>query len=484
MALGRISVKVGMKGKALPHSKYILREDNYAKKNNKIEKLEHIQHGNMPAWAEHDPKIFWQMADLHERKNGSTYREHIITLPRELNESQRLSLVQDWIKQEIGEKYAYSFAIHNPIAMDGKEQPHCHLMFSERLLDGIERDPEQFFKRFNSKNPEKGGAKKDNTGLMDSVRKTLIKEQRNRWEVLCNEHLAKAYEYIPEPPPEINMRNWKAKGLDQKPINLTMKELRDPNIRQSYIDRLATKRNYEQAQEELEDAKIDYYTAPPPAPLKPKAPTPFDRPPQPGPNKHPNKKEIKEEWRPKTTTQPQTDIMPPPPPIAPPVAGSQGVALPMRKAGSFAEQVTQQPTPEQLEKLKQLKRATAPADSAIYVVDTATGERQKIALNSREIIGKLADLDRTDPNALIVVQTPSKEVVNRLEKTIAEHGKDERYIVIFGDENVNAKQAQQDSIKRINAIRNVLNSDSSPGPTSTDPAPTPAPKPSPRRYRP
>lgn len=481
MALGRISIKVGMKGKALPHSKYILREDNYAKKNNKIEKLEHIQHGNMPAWAEHDPKIFWQMADLHERKNGSTYREHIISLPRELNESQRLSLVQDWIKQEIGEKYAYSFAIHNPVAMDGKEQPHCHLMFSERLLDGIDRDPEQFFKRYNSKNPEKGGAKKDNTGLMDSVRKTLIKEQRNRWEVLCNEHLAKAYEYVPEPPPEIDMRNWKAKGLDQKPINLTMKELRDPNIRQSYIDRLATKRNYEQAQEELEDAKIEYYTAPPPAPLKPKAPTPFDRPPQHGANKHPNKKEIKEEWRPKTT-QPQTDIMPPPPPIAPPLAGSQGVALP--KAGSFVEQVTQQPTPEQLAKLRQLKRPTAPADSAIYVVDKSTGEREKIDLNSRDIIGKLADLDRTDPNALIVVQTPSKEVVNRLEKTIAEHGKDERYIVLLGDENVNAKQAQQDSIDRINAIKNVL-SDSSPGSTSdNDPAPA-TPKPATtRRYRP
>ena len=57
-------------------------------------------------------------------------------------------------------KYAYAFAIHNPRAMDGKEQPHCHLMFSERLLDGIERDPDQFFKRFNSKDPSKGGAKK------------------------------------------------------------------------------------------------------------------------------------------------------------------------------------------------------------------------------------------------------------------------------------------------------------------------------------
>ena len=92
-----------------------------------------------------------------------------------------------------------------------------------------------------------------------------------------------------EPPPEINMRNWLEKGLNQKPINLTMKELRDTNIRQSYIDRLESKRNYEQAQAELEDAKINYYTAPPPPP-RPTAPTPFDRPPQPCPNKHPNKK--------------------------------------------------------------------------------------------------------------------------------------------------------------------------------------------------
>lgn len=477
MALGRISIKVGMKGKALPHSKYILREDQYAPKNNKLEKLEHIGHGNMPAWAEHDPKIFWAMADLHERKNGSTYREHIITLPRELNESQRLDLVQDWISQEIGEKYAYAFAIHNPRAMDGKEQPHCHLMFSERLLDGIERDPEQFFKRYNSKNPEKGGAKKDNTGLMDSVRKTIIKEQRNRWEQLCNKHLAKAYEYIPEPPPEINMRNWKAKGLDQKPINLTMKELRDPNIRQSYIDRLQAKRNFEQAQKELENAKIDYYTAEPPVAPKPKtkAPTPFDLPkPQPGPTKPKNEKEIIEEWRPAPDTQP--DFMPPPPPITPPKAGSQGGALP--KSGRFMDQVT----PEQLAKLKQLK---APNDSAIYVVDKSTGEREKIELNSRDIIGKLADLDKTQPNALLFIQTPSKDVVNRIEKEIAKSGRDDRYIVIWGDENVNAKQAQQDSLERIHAIKIALNIETVTHDTADHTPATPAPKPATtRRYRP
>ena len=102
-----------------------------------------------------------------------------------------------------------------------------------------------------------------------------------------------------------------------------MKELRDTNIRQSYIDRLESKRNYEQAQAELEDAKIDYYTAEPPVAPKPKtkAPTPFDLPkPQPGPSKTKNEKEIITEWRPKTTTQPQADNLPPSPPIAPPLA--------------------------------------------------------------------------------------------------------------------------------------------------------------------
>ena len=114
----------------------------------------------MPKWAEHDPNYFWKMADEHERKNGSTYREHVVALPRELDENQRHELVKDWIKNEIGEKHAYQYAIHNPPAMDGGEQPHAHIMFSERLIDGIERDPDQYFKRHNSKNPEKGGAKK------------------------------------------------------------------------------------------------------------------------------------------------------------------------------------------------------------------------------------------------------------------------------------------------------------------------------------
>ena len=220
MAVGRISVKTGSKGKASPHINYILREDKYKPHAKKVEELGKTNHGNMPSWAEKNPKLFWQEADTHERKNGSTYREHILTLPRELNEEQRIELVEEWIKNEIGDKHPYSYAIHNPIALDGKEQPHCHLMFCERELDGIERSPDQFFKRYNAKNPEKGGAKKANTGLDYSIRRQQLKEQRSRWETTVNLHLERAGSKE-----RVNLKNWKEKGLTEKPVNISMIEM-------------------------------------------------------------------------------------------------------------------------------------------------------------------------------------------------------------------------------------------------------------------
>lgn len=192
MAIGHLSVRVGTVGKAQPHAAYIARVGQYAHRLTTGECLEHSAAGNMPAWAQHDPLIFWQAADQFERANGSTYREYEIALPRELNPEQRLTLVQDFIKNEVGQQYAYQFAIHTPRAADGHEQPHCHLMFCERRLDGIERDPDQFFKRYNTKHPERGGAKKDNTGLDHATRQEQLKALRQRWEHTCNDHLTQA----------------------------------------------------------------------------------------------------------------------------------------------------------------------------------------------------------------------------------------------------------------------------------------------------
>ena len=193
----------------------------------------------MPKWAEHDPNYFWQSADEHERKNGSTYREHVIALPRELDVNERHELIIDWIAQEIGDKHAYQYAIHNPPAMDGKEQPHCHLMFSERTRDSIDRDPDQYFKRYNSKNPEKGGAKKANTGLSHADRKADLLAQRERWEQTCNKHLELAGSRK-----RISMKSLKAQGINRKPIDLTMRQLKDPKIKGAYQIMLDSENEY------------------------------------------------------------------------------------------------------------------------------------------------------------------------------------------------------------------------------------------------
>ena len=197
MALGRLSMKVGKAGKAGPHAAYIAREGQYADRLERGEKLEATEAGNMPAWAQSNPQAFWQAADAYERKNGTTYREMEIALPRELDADQRAALVREFVRQEIGERHAYQWAIHTPTAADGQEQPHVHLMFSERQRDGIERDPEQYFKRYNAKAPEKGGARKGygpsaGQTLTKAERAAELKELRGRWEAMCNAHLERA----------------------------------------------------------------------------------------------------------------------------------------------------------------------------------------------------------------------------------------------------------------------------------------------------
>ena len=56
-----------------------------------------------------------------------------------------------------GERLPYTLAVHRGHG----ENPHAHLMISERANDGIERSREQWFRRYNAKAPEKGGAKEE-----------------------------------------------------------------------------------------------------------------------------------------------------------------------------------------------------------------------------------------------------------------------------------------------------------------------------------
>ena len=251
MALARLSVGVGKKGKASPHALDIAREEKYAKDNNDLEKLEAKGHGNMPRWAQKEPNFFWKMSDEYERKNGTSYREHVIALPRELSIDQRHDLVKDWIEQEIGDKHAYQYAIHNPPALDGKEQPHVHLMFSERLRDDIERDPKQYFMRYNPKKPERGGAKKANIPKFSADRKDELKAMRGRWEQMCNKHLEQANSAA-----RINMKSYKDRNINYKPLNIPMHQFNKPAIKAAYKATLDAKSNWIQIARERDEIDV------------------------------------------------------------------------------------------------------------------------------------------------------------------------------------------------------------------------------------
>lgn len=172
---------------------YITRTAHYKNhKDNLHEKVEYVKSGNMPSFAENRPDLFWEAAHNYERKNARTAASQVIALPKELTVQQRIELAEALVKQFTDEfKFPYTFAIHNHKGEIGaQDQPHLHIMYCERSVDGHHRTAEQFFKRYNHAEPEKGGAQK----ITPDVRgkgKTIINEMRVEIEMIINEYLKK-----------------------------------------------------------------------------------------------------------------------------------------------------------------------------------------------------------------------------------------------------------------------------------------------------
>ena len=187
MAVFHLKVSVGSRNggqSAVAKADYIEREGRYEKDR---EELEHRESDHMPEWAEEDPRSYWEAADEHERANGSLFREITFALPKELNGGQRRELASGFAAGLTeGERLPYTLAIHRG-GPDG-ENPHAHLMISERANDGIERDAAQWFRRYNAKAPEKGGAKKSRTMMS----REWVKDTREAWERAANKALERA----------------------------------------------------------------------------------------------------------------------------------------------------------------------------------------------------------------------------------------------------------------------------------------------------
>ena len=116
---------------------------------------------------------------------GAWFKEVEFALPVELNERQQQEVASSFAADLTGgERLPYTMAIHR----GGGDNPHVHLMISERGLDGHDRDAEQWFKRANKAAPEKGGALKTRSFM----NKEWLENTRKAWETAANTALDRA----------------------------------------------------------------------------------------------------------------------------------------------------------------------------------------------------------------------------------------------------------------------------------------------------
>ena len=120
---------------------YITRTSHFKSyKESVSEHIEFVKSGNLPSFAEGKPAEFWQAADVYERSNGRTCSSLVVALPEELNQAQRIEWAEAFIT-EFADRYRFPFsgAINNHAgSIAGIEQPHLHLIYSERHVDGID----------------------------------------------------------------------------------------------------------------------------------------------------------------------------------------------------------------------------------------------------------------------------------------------------------------------------------------------------------
>jgi hypothetical protein len=184
---------------AAAHAQYIAREGQYQQRGG----VELVEFGNMPEFAQADPHSFWVAADAHERANGRTYTELQIALPRELDPAQRQELARDVTRELLGDRFAYTLAVHSPLAKDNIDQPHMHLMFSERVVDSNTQSlsEDRFFKR--------NGAKKD----PEWNARDKPMEVREKWVEMMNAAMER-HGHIQHPEQRLDARSWANQGRD------------------------------------------------------------------------------------------------------------------------------------------------------------------------------------------------------------------------------------------------------------------------------
>lgn len=102
-----------------------------------VERSEMLFPGDAPAWVcGISREAFWNAVDAGEkRKDAQTAREVRLMIPRELDPSERIRLVRDYVERcFVAKGMVADVCWHNKTASDGRDQPHAHVMLTMRPL--------------------------------------------------------------------------------------------------------------------------------------------------------------------------------------------------------------------------------------------------------------------------------------------------------------------------------------------------------------
>lgn len=144
-----------------------------------------------PVWASERQMLWNQVEAVEKRKDAQLARDIIAALPRELNAEQQIALVREFVQtQFVSQGMIADIAIHDKLASDGKNQPHCHIMLT---LRDVSRDG------FGKKNREWN-------------QRTLVSVWRDAWAETTNRHLEAAGRHE-----RLSLRSYEEQGIDKVP---------------------------------------------------------------------------------------------------------------------------------------------------------------------------------------------------------------------------------------------------------------------------
>jgi Ti-type conjugative transfer relaxase TraA len=202
-----------------------------------------IPQGAGAEWAL-DRSALWNAAEQAEnRKDARVAREFEIALPHELPAEQRLELTRAFA-QDLSDRYgtAVDFAIHAPHGATDVRNHHAHLLMTTRRVTAAGLAEKSFIEREN-----KWLAANDLPSAQLQLR-----DVRQAWEQVANEHLARAGLDI-----RIDHRSHQERGLEIEPtehmgVHATQMERRSKAVGRGRLDGEAARRNAELIREKPE----------------------------------------------------------------------------------------------------------------------------------------------------------------------------------------------------------------------------------------